>query len=182
MATTIEYPMELDIVNPTNGNAFWVNVNGPFWYGGRYRFDRFADPSMPSGEALMTFKTNIPRNLASPANLDIVFHHMAASGSEGAGAAALIHVSASRLGSGDTPGAPTVIVPNKLIGVDVSGDHNITRLAGLAGVSNFDALLPVVAGEYLEVIVRREPLTISGDTILGGWDMVLPPLLRIDVQ
>lgn len=178
MATTIEYPMELDIVNPTNGNAFWVNVNGPKWYGGRYRFNRYGNPGMPSGEGLMTFKTNIPKNIATPTNWNIVLQHMSASGSAGV---VLIHIAAKGMVSGDTPAAPTVIVANKLLGVGASGDMNITPMAGLAGLSSFDTPVPLTAGGFLEVVMRREPLNVSGDTLLGGWDLLLPPIMRIDV-
>lgn len=174
MATTIEFPMELDIVNPTNANAGWVNVNGPFWYSGRYRFNRFANPAMPSGEALMTFKTNVPKNIASPTNWNLVLHHINASGSAGA---ILLNVSAKVLASGDTPTAAVVLVPNVLLGVRTSGDMNISVLSS----SSFDSLLALAAGNFLEVIVRREPLNTSGDTLLAGWDLVLPPLIRIDV-
>ena len=54
-------------------------------------------------------------------------------------------------------------------------------MSSLAGVSNFDALLPVAASDRLVIVMRREPLGVSGDTLKGGWDLTLPPLLRIDV-
>lgn len=178
MATTIEYPMELDIVNPTNGNAGWVNQNGPLWYSGRYRFNRYGNPGMPSGEGLMTFKSNIPKNIASPTNWNIVLEHMSASGSPGA---VLIHIAARSLASGDTPSNPVILVPNKLLGVGTSGDMNISTMAGLAGVSSFDSALTLAAGTFLEVVMRREPLNTSGDTLQGGWDLLIPPIIRIDV-
>lgn len=178
MPTTIEIPLELSVVNPTNANAYWTLQNGPFWYEGRYRFDRFANPAMPSGEGLMVFHGNIPKNIASPTNWDIVLHHVNASGSAGM---ILLHMSAETQSTGDTPDRPIVIVPNKLLGVRTSGDENVSVMSSLAGVSNFDALLAVAASDRLVIVMRREPLGTSGDTLQGGWDLTLPPLLRIDV-
>lgn len=174
MATTIEIPMELDAVNPTSPNFGWVQQNGPFWYSGRYRFHRIGNPAMPSGECLSTWKINIPKNMASPAAWNIVLHHVNTSANPGA---VLVHGMAKSLGSGDSPSAMTVIVPNKIVGVGSSGDLNITDLSG----SNFDSLVPLTAGEDLYIQLKRMPLTSSGDTIAGGWDLILPPILRIDV-
>lgn len=174
MASTIEVPMELDMVNPTNPNFGWVNVNGPFWYSGRYRFNRFGNPTMGSGEGLSVWKINIPPNLSSPVNWNVTLHHMNASGAQGM---VLLHASALVLGSGDTPTQMTVITPNKLIGVDGSGDMNITQLSQ----SSFDGLVPLTSGGLLQLRLKRMPLGTSGDTLLGGWDLVLPPLLRVDV-
>lgn len=174
MATTIEIPLELSVVNPTNPNAFWTLKDGPNWYEGRYRFNRFANPAMPSGEGLMVFAGNIPKNVAGTPAWNLVLHHVNASGSAGA---ILLHVSAETQPSGDTPDNPVVIVPNLLLGVGASGDENVSVLSS----TNFDALLPVSASDRLVVIIRREPLATSGDTLKGGWDLTLPPLLRIDV-
>jgi hypothetical protein len=179
MATTIEIPLELSVVNPTNANAYWTLQNGPLWYEARYRFDRFANPSMPSGEGLMVFSGNIPKNVAGTPAWDLVLHHVNASGSAGM---VLLHISAETQPTGDTPDIPVVIVPNKLLGVGASGDENVSVMSSLAGVASFDAQLPVAASDRLVIIMRREPLGTSGDTLKGGWDLTLPPLLRIDVS
>lgn len=178
MATTIEIPLELSAVNPTNSNAYWTIQNGPFWYEGRYRFDRFANPAMPSGEGLMVFTGNVPKNVASPVGFDLVLHHVNPTGSQGM---VLMHISAHTSPSGDTPTLPVVLVPNKLLGVRTSGDENVSLMSSLAGVSNFDSLLAIAASDRLTVIVRREPLNTSGDTLAGAWDLTMAPLLRINV-
>lgn len=174
MATTIEIPMELDIVNPTNPNFGWVNVNGPFWYTGRFRFNRFANPALPSGEGLSMWKANIPKNLAATPAWNIVLHHVNASGSQGA---VLLHGSVIVTGSGDTPVQMTVVTPNQLVGVGASGDYNITSLSS----TNFDALAPLTAGKGVYFRLKRMPHGPSGDTLLGGWDLALPPVIRVDV-
>jgi hypothetical protein len=89
----------------------------------------------------------------------------------------LIRVAAQAFASGDTPAALIVIEPNTLLGVDASGDHNISVLSA----SNYDALVPVAAGEHLAVEVSRMPVRASGDTLGSHWYMTREPLLRIDV-
>lgn len=173
MATTVEIPFELDMVNPTNANFYWININGPFWYQGVYRYDKVNTPSMPSGEGISSWKTNIPKNLAGTPAWNIVLHHASALGT----GAVLIRAEAEVLGSGDTPVALTTIVPNQLVGVGASGDRNITVLSS----SNFDSLVPLTAGEDLHLMLKRIPLNASGDSLARGWDLVIPPVLRVDV-
>ncbi len=170
---TIEISLELDAIDPTSGNAGWNVVQGQ-WYEGVYRFYRGANAGPIANRGLMTFKTNIPKNLAGTPAWNLVLHHVNASGDQGA---VLLRVEGSVLASGDTPVAMTVLVPNQLVGVDISGDQNITALSG----TNFDSLLALTAGNKLTIQVSRMPVTASGDSLVGNWDLLLPPLLRCDV-
>lgn len=170
MSTTIEIPLELDVVNPTNGNAYFTRQDFQSGYQGVYRF--------ASGDAnpvsLMVFKGNIPKNLASPANWNLILHHTGYV----AGGVALVRAEAIQLGSGDTPPVPTVLVPNQLVGAGASGDHNITALIS----TSFDSLMPLTAGKELSVTLMRIFAPQSGDTMTTNWDLRLPPLLRCDVN
>ncbi len=174
MPTTIEEPFELDVGNPTNANFFWADTRGPIWDSGSYRFEKVNTPAMPSGEGLSTWKVNVPRNMASPAAWNVVLHHRSA---RGAGGAVLIRAEAQVLASGDTPSAMTTIVPNVLLGVGNSGDTNISVLSS----TNFDSLLTLVAGNDLHLRLKRMPLNSSGDSLTAGWDLIMSPILRIDV-
>lgn len=173
MATTIEIPLELDSVDPTNGNAGWNVVHGQ-WYQGVYRFFKPNASGPIANRGLMTFRGNVPKNLASPAAWNLVLHHTNASGDAGA---VLLRVEAGVMASGDTPVVLTTIVPNQLVGVRTSGDHNVTVLSG----SNFDGLVALTAGDKLTVQISRMPLGVSGDSVSAHWDLTLPPLLRCDV-
>ena len=174
MPTTIEEPFELDMVNPTNANFYWRPVSGPFWYQGVYRFDKINTPSMPSGEGISSWKVNIPKNLAATPAWNVVLHHQSAQGGAGS---ILLRADAEVLGSGDTPAALTTIVPNQLVGVGTSGDRNITVLSA----SNFDSLVALTAGEDLHLVLKRIPLNASGDSLVAGWDLSVPPIFRVDV-
>lgn len=181
MATTIEEVMQLDVVDPTNANAYWTQVNGPLWPEGRFRFSRTGNPGPIAGRGLMTFTCPIPKNLAGTPAWNIVLHHIQASGdasnNPNAGARVLLRVDAKVLASGDTPAAPTVLVPNSLIGCGQSGDFNITVLSA----TNFDSALALVAGNRLRMTLMRMPHGSSGDSVVGHWDLNYPPVLRCDV-
>ena len=168
MATTIEYPLELDIVDPTNSNAFWTRQDNQSGYGGVFRFSGDSYP-----HAKMVFIGTVPPNVAATPAWNIVLHHAI----QTAAGNVLLRAEATVVGSGDTPGPRTVIVPNVLYGVDASGDHNRTVMSG----SDFDVLLPLGAGKMLRVELMRCPNQASGDTAGKHWDLLLPPLLRVDV-
>ena len=174
MATTVEIPFELDMIDPTNANFYWTNINGPLWYQSVYRFEKVNLPASPSGDGISTWKINIPKNIAGTPAWNVVLHH---SNSSGAAGRVLLRGEAVVLGSGDTPAAMTTIVPNQLIGVDASGDRNVTVLTG----TNFDSLVPLTAGEDLHLRLIRIPKNSSGDSLTKGWDLNLAPILRVDV-
>ena len=166
MPTTVEKELELDIVNPPNANAHWTNQDYQTGYQGVYRFTA-------SGDALLVFKSAIPKNLAGTPAWNLVIHHAG----QGTSGRVLLHVSAQVFGSGDTAGAPTVIVPNRIVGYGASGDRNITVLSD----TNFDSLLALSAGKSLVLNFRRIRNSVSGDTPFDPWDLTLPPVLRCDV-
>ena len=174
MATTIEIPFELDMWEPSRPNFYWIDIRGPIWNQSVYRFDKINTPAMPSGEVIASWKVNVPKNLAGTPAWNIVLHHQAASGGAGA---VLLRGEAIVMGSGDVPADMTTIVPNQLVGVGASGDRNVTVMSG----SNFDALVPLTAGEILHLLLKRIPLNASGDSLTAGWDLVLPPVMRVDV-
>lgn len=174
MATQIPVVMEWDSIDPTNANAFWTVLSGSQYNQGVYRFAKSGDAPPMAMRGQMSFKAPIPGNLASPANWNLVLRHQNASGSAGA---ILLRVEAIVLASGDTPSAMTTIVPNQLIGVDASGDHNITTLSE----SSFDSLVTLTAGRTLRVLMSRIPYKDSGDTLLSHWDMEMPPTMLVDV-
>ena len=167
MATTIEIPLELDIVDASNANAFWTQQDIALaGYQGVYRFTSGVHP-----HSKMVFKGPIPKNLAGTPAWNLVLHHAGQGTTR-----VMIRVEANVFGSGDTPAARTTIVPNQLVGVDASGDRNITVLS----TSNFDAQLALVAGKELRIEFMRAPNAASGD-IAGNWDLYEPPILRCDV-
>ena len=168
MATTVEIPMELDSVDPTNANAFWTRQDCGAGYQGVYRFTNGVFP-----HSKMVFKTPIPKNLAGTPAWNLVVQHAGQSTT----GQVLLRVEANVLGSGDTPGARTVLVPNTLFGIGASGDRNITVLSS----SNFDSLLALASGKDLRIEFMRVPNAASGDTAGTNWDLVEPPILRCDV-
>ena len=172
MPTTVEIPLELDVVDPTTANAFWTLNQGPFWDQGVYRFIKVNSP--PSGDSVMNWKTAIPKNLAPTAAWNLILHHQCSDGGQGR---VLLRVDAEVVGSGDTPVAMTTIVPNQTFGVGTSGDRNITPLSS----TNFDSLVTLVAGEALHVRLKRVSLSSSGDSLTGNWDLLLPPVVRLDI-
>ena len=166
MPTTIEIPLELDIVDPTNANAIWTRQDAQFGYQGVYRFSGDGFP-----HAKMVFKGPIPKNLAGTPAWNLVLHHAGQGTTR-----TLVRVEANVSASGDTPGARTVIVPNQLVGIAASGDRNLTALSA----TNFDSLLTLTAGDELRIEFMRVPNAASGD-IAGAWDLYEPPILRCDV-
>ena len=173
MPTTIEQNLELDIVNPTNANAYWTRQDNQSGYQGVYRFTNGVHP-----HSLMVFKGVIPPNINASPNWNLVIHHAG----QAAAGNALVRVEVEILASGDTPAAPIVIVANKLVGVGASGDHNRTLLAGVAGVSNFDAVAPLVASAEIRINFMRAPNASSGDNASANWDLKQPLILRCDVD
>jgi hypothetical protein len=170
MPTTIEVPLELDIVDASNANAFWTRQDCQSGYQGVYRFTSGVHP-----HSKMVFKGPIPKNLAGTPAWNLVIHHAGQAGAQGANRV-LLRVEANVFASGDTPGARTVIVPNQLVGVGASGDRNITVLSA----TNFDSLLALTAGDQLRIEFMRAPNAGSGD-IAGNWDLYEAPILRCDV-
>ena len=169
MSTQIPVPMELDMVDPSNANAYWTRQDNGAGFNGVYRFINGVHP-----HSKMVFKCQIPDTLAAPALWNVAIYH---SNQQAAGAV-LVRAEANVLGSGDTPGVRTVIVPNQLVGVGPSGDVNRTLLSS----TNFDSLLTLTAGEILRLEFMRAPNGASGDTAGANWDLVIPPVLMCNVN
>ena len=173
MPTTIEVPLELDVVDPTNANAIWTRQDIAIaGYQGVYRFTSGVHP-----HSKMVFKGLVPKNLADPENWNLVIHHAAQYGTSQLQSRVLLRVEANVFASGDVPGARTVIVPNQLVGAGASGDRNITVLGE---GSTFDAVLGLTAGAQLRIEFMRAPNAASGD-VAGNWDLYEAPVLRCDV-